>query len=81
MQRRIWEIDFGYLGKIFVEIAIVLTPMFRLVEEIPKSKYKCQNCVRASHYILPDLGQLMKKSIAIALSINCPKKYCNSIKH
>ena len=29
----------------------------------------------------PDLGQLMKKSIAIALSINCPKKYCNSIKH
>ena len=22
----------------------------------------------------PDLGQLMKKSIAIALSINCPKK-------
>ena len=45
MQRRIWEIDFGYLGKIFVEIALVFTTMFRLVEEIPKSKYKCQKLV------------------------------------
>ena len=33
----------------------MFTTMFRLVEEIPKSKYKCQNCVRALHYILHEL--------------------------
>ena len=55
MQSRIYEIDLGYLGKTFVEVALVFTTMFRLVEEIPKSKYKCQNCVRALHYILHEL--------------------------
>ena len=38
-----YEID---LSQLFNEVALVFTAMFRLVKEIPKSKYKCQNCVR-----------------------------------